>query len=296
MATSNIQSGTGQNELHRTFIAMLFAFVAAVVAQQIAEHLIVATSSWKLADDPSAMYERLKGDGLYLVAAASHSVLALLMLVISWVMWSKSQGGGNRSDITSVFSVKFIIVLVEVFLVVLYFAIAKTSEANFSNYKEDLGVRSYVGSASAYPEAVQMQWIFAVFLVWDIIVDVLASPRNKPITGFFSRLTAILQGLLTYCSVSAICLAGAILISRSAPLDGSPGQAIAGDIALIALLLLFNIGKAFEFYPRKWFPSEQLRNNTARKSPPETWELLVSYTLVVIYVASLFIMVLVLEK
>lgn len=292
MSTNNAQNATGQNELHRTFIAMLFAFVAAVVAQQIAEHLIVATSSWKLADNPSAMYERLKGDGLYLVAAASHSVLALLMLVISWIMWSKSQGGGNRSDINSVFSVKFIIVLVEVFLVVLYFAIAKTCEADFSSYKEGLGVRSYVGSASAYPEAVQMQWVFAVFLIWDIIVDVLASPRSTPATGIVSRLVAVSQGLLTYCSVSALCLAGALLISSSAPLKGLPVQAIAGDIALIALLLLFNIGKAFEFYPRKWMPGEQLRNNTARKDPPENWELLVGYALVLVYVVSLFFMVL----
>lgn len=292
MTSSNTQSGTGQNELHRTFIAMLFAFVAAVIAQQIAEHLIVATNSWKLADNPSAMYERLKGDGLYLIAAASHSTLALLMLVISWIMWSKSQGGGNRPDITSVFSAKFIIVLVEVFLVVLYFAIAKTSEADFSSYNENLGIRSYVESASAYPEAVQMQWVFAVFLVWDMIVDVLASPRSTPTTGIVNRLLALPQGLLTYCSVSAICLAGAILISSSAPLYGSPEQAIAGDIALIALLLLFNIGKAFEFYPRKWFPSEKLRNNTARNSPPEVWECVVSCALVLTYIVSLLIMVL----
>jgi len=271
---------------------MLFAFVAAVVAQQIAEHLIVATNSWKLADSPNAMYERFKGDGLNLIAAFSHSALALLMLAMSWIMWSKSQGGGNRPDITSVFSVKFLIVLIEVFLVVLYFAVAKANEANISTYNEDLGLRSYVKTTSAYPEAVQIQWIFAVFLIWDFVVDVLASRRSSPAVGLLNRGVAVLQGVLTYCSVSAACLVGAFIIAKQAPLNGSPVQAISGDIALIALLLLFNIGKSFEYYLREWMPKEKLRENTARSSPPEIWELNTVMGLILIYVGSLVVMVL----
>jgi hypothetical protein len=292
MTTTNSQGRVQQNELHRTFIAMLFAFVAAVVAQQIAEHLIVATNSWKLAYSPNAMYERLKGDGLYLVAAFSHSALALLMLTMSWIMWSKSQGGGNRPDITSVFSVKFLIVLIEVFLVVLYFAVAKTNEANIATYDEELGLRSYVKTASAYPEAVQILWIFAIFLIWDIIVDVLASRRSSPAVGLLNRTVAVGQGVLTYCSVSALCLVGGIAIVKQAPLYGSPTQAISGDIALIALLLFFNIGKSFEYYFRDWMPKEKLRDNTARSMPPKTWELATIGGLILVYVVSLMIMVL----
>jgi len=292
MTTTNSQGGVGQNELHRTFIAMLFAFVAAVVAQQIAEHLIVATNNWKLGDSPDAMYERLKGDGLYLVAAFSHSALALLMLTMSWIMWSKSQGGGHRPDITSVFSVKFLIVLIEVFLVVLYFAVAKTNEANIATYSEELGLRSYVKTASAYPEAVQIQWIFAVFLVWDVIVDVLASRRSIPAVGLWNKAVAILQGVLTYCLISALCLAGAFFIAKQAPLYDSPVQAISGDIALIALLLLFNIGKSFEYYFREWMPNEKLRDNTVRDTPPKTWELATIGGLVLVYAGSMIVIVL----
>ncbi|MNG16748.1 hypothetical protein D3C84_1006860 [compost metagenome] len=131
-----------------------------------------------------------------------------------------------------------------------------------------------------------------MFLIWDVIVDVLASRRRSPAVGLWNRAVAVLQGVLTYCTVSALCLAGAIFIAKQAPLYGSPIQAISGDIALIALLLFFNVGKSFEYYCREWMPNEKLRDNTARDIPPKTWELATIGGVVLVYVGSLIVMVL----
>ena len=171
-------STTTQTELRRTFIAMLFALVAATVAQQISEFLFVVTGGWDSASSPSKMFENLFAEEGALLATLSHSLLALLLVTISWVMWSKSQAGGLKKEISSIFSKEFVILLVEVFLVVLYFAIVKTVEQNFQAYTVNKEISAYVGVASARPEALQLMWVFAVYFIWDFIVDVITSPRE----------------------------------------------------------------------------------------------------------------------
>lgn len=91
-----------QNELHKTFIAMLFAFVASTVGQQIAEILVVLTNNWTI-EDPSGIIENIYASNWLLASAASHSALALLLFSMSWVMWSKSQAAGHKRDIEDIF-------------------------------------------------------------------------------------------------------------------------------------------------------------------------------------------------
>lgn len=284
-------SGTSQNELRRTFIAMLFALVAATVAQQIAEMLFVLTGGWDLASSPKNMWDNLLfGNGL-LFASFSHALLALLLVSMSWVMWSKSQAAGHSTEIAQIFSKEFVLLLIEVFLVVLYFAIAKTMEQNFSEYSKNKSISAYVGVASARPEALQMMWVFMVFFVWDVIVDVFYSPRDPHPIHIHSRIGAFVPGVLTYCSISLVCVGAAWVVSRFAPSSGTPYEALWGDIALIALLLFFALGKQLEFYAIKLFPGEETRRNTRRGMPPSTRASVMMAVLAAVYVYSIMVLI-----
>jgi hypothetical protein len=193
-------------------------------------------------------------------------------------------------DIENIFSIKFITFLLEVFLVILYFALAKTSEGDFSAYAKDKAIGAYLTPQSARPEALQMLWIFIAFAIWDVIVDVIKSPISPVPVGTVKVTRSFVTGVLTYCSVSLLCAGGALLISSVAPITGSPIQAVAGDVALIALLLLFNTGKVLEHYIFKLFPAEKSRNNTKR-SPTLRGNILIAL-LMSVFICSILVIVL----
>lgn len=279
-----------QNELHKTFIAMLFAFVASTVCQQIAEILVVLTSNWTI-EDPSIIIGNIYGSNWLLASAASHSALALLLFSMSWVMWSKSQAAGHRRDIEDIFSVKYLILLLEVLLVTLYFAISRSAEADFSSYGKEKLVSDFVKNPSAKPEATQIVWVFLLFAVWDYLSDIFTSPRNPMPNSTFVRIGSHVPGVLTYCSVSILCACLAWGLSKLTPLSGLPQQAVLGDIALISLVLLFSRAKSLEYYLLQIFPNEKLRTNTARLSPPTTYRLMLIVLLVAMFIASTVAMV-----
>lgn len=287
---NSASNNLSQNDLRRTFIAMLFALVAATIAQQIGELLFVLTGGWNFASSPTQIWQNIQfGNGM-LSASLSHGLLALLLLSMSWVMWSKSQAAGHRSEISNVFSKEFIILLTEVFLVVLYFSIAKTMEQNFPEYLKSNSIAAYVGTTSARPEALQLMWVFGIYFVWDIMVDVVHSPRTNPPIDFSEKLIALAQGVATYCSVSLACILAAWIASTAAPSNGTPYEALWGDIALISLLLFFALGKKLEFFAIKYFPLEQTRSNTKRITPPSTKTLIAITILVTIYTYSIMVL------
>lgn len=254
-----------QTELQKAFITMLFAFAVSVVAQQIAELLIVSTTNWTSPLVSGESHTKSKDQAWALASAGTHSLLSLLMLSVSWIMWSKSQAAGHRTDITDIFSVKFITFLLEVLLVTLYFSLSKSVEGDFSAYSaKGKTIEAYLTPPSARPEAIQMLWIFILFAVWDLIVDVWESATDSIPSNRLKRLQSFFAGIFTYCSVSLICAFGAWIIYKIAPANGLPSQAIFGDAALIALLLLFNRGKVLEHYLFKIFPLQETRKNTKR--------------------------------
>jgi hypothetical protein len=253
-----------QGELQKTFIAMLFAFAVSVVAQQIAEFLTVISSNWHHAVWPGEIYSHVYPYIWELAAVAAHSFLSLLMLSVSWVMWSKSKAAGHLEDIEEIFSIKFITFLMEVLLVTLYYSLSKSVEGDFANYSKDKNISSYFASISAKPEAIQMFWIFLIFAIWDVIVDVIKSPKSQSVNGMIRRIGSGISGILTYCAISMACALGALGVYYAMPAQESAAQVIAGDAALVMLLLLFNRAKAWEHYLFMIFPSERTRNNSKR--------------------------------
>lgn len=284
-------STTTQIELRRTFIAMLFALVAATVAQQISELLFVVTGGWDSASSPTKMFDNLLAERGALFATLSHSLLALLLVSMSWVMWSKSQAGGLKKDISSIFSKEFVILLVEVFLVVLYFAIVKTVEQNFQEYTSKKTISAYVGVTSARPEALQLMWVFSVYFIWDFIVDVVTSPRLEQGVAVPSNMLSYLTGLVAYCSISFICILGAWLISGVSASEATPYESVLGDIALLSVLLFFVLGKQLEFYTTNWIPAEATRDNTKRKTPPSVKACIGMVVLVAVYIYIVMVLI-----
>jgi len=254
---------------------MIFAFAISVVAQQIADFFIVATNNWT---SPAPSGKVFDLHFLKLVAAGTHLLLALLMISISWIMWSRSQAAGHRTDVQEIFSIKFATFIMEVLLVTLYFSLSKSVEGDFSSYSKDKTLESYLTPSSAKPEALQMFLIFCIFATWDLIVDIWKSPTN-PLSQGAWKILDFLAGVITYCSASIICAIGAWLIYHITPENGTPQLAIAGDVALISLLFLFNQGKILEFHLFKVFPLQETRNNTKR-TPTRKQYIIISFFLI----------------
>ncbi|WP_336936443.1 hypothetical protein [Acinetobacter beijerinckii] len=261
---------------------MIFAFVISFLAQEIAEFLIVFTNNWQLYS-ASGKHE----SSVQLIPAILHMSLALLMISISWVSWSKSKAAGNQQDIQNIFSVKFITFILEVLLVTLYYSLAKSVEVDFSEYTKNKTITSYVTAISAKPEALQMLLIFTMFAIWDFIVDIMISPRNPALTNKFKIFLSWLPGTLVYCSISIICALATGFLLWILPKEESILIVAASDIALIALLFLFYKAKKLEYYFRLWFPAEATRNNTIRDVPPTKGDWYLILFIAIIYSMSI---------
>ena len=140
MTNPGEQSG---RQLHREFVGMLFALAIAEVAVQ--------ASGYSGVDLHDSM------------VAYSHLVLAAMTIAASWVGWGHSSYG--LSDIRSLFSKDFVLLAVDLWLVVLYFFLARGVEP--------LTIPPGGGTAVVAPslanEKALMACIFATYVVWDLI-------------------------------------------------------------------------------------------------------------------------------
>lgn len=260
------QAPKTQSELQKTFVAMLFAFVAATVAQQLGEILVVATKSWRLANSAPEMWSAVRGDGWLLAVGLLHASLALVMVTVSWISWSRSQAGMHKKDIDSVFSRKFIIFLVEIFLVTLYFSLSKSAETDFSAYLKDGRTSSFVKNPSARPESLQLLWVFVTFSVWDYLVDVVRPYHWRA----FRPIAVIvhLRRIAAFCGVSLFCACLTYIVSICTPASGGTAvQVVFGDLALISSVFLFIAAKPFEYFLTKGMSKELTGDVTLRAHP-----------------------------
>lgn len=275
MSTPQSQSSSGQHQLQKTFIAMIFAFVISYHAQTITEFIAVITNNWTTFPISSEItYD--------FIAVTTQIILALLMVSISWIMWSKSSAKAHTDDIETIFSVKFIAFIIEILLVTLYFGLIKSLEVDISEFNKNKDLSKYITNLSAKPEAFLMTLVFSIFLLWDLIIDILKTPPQT--TTFIYKVKNFFRGCLVYCSISTICFIGSLLILVNTPVTASPFVAIFSDLALISVLLFFNQAKALEFYLLKLFPDQSYRPNTKRDNAPSTWEITRIVVLFVLYI------------
>lgn len=256
-----MEQPSDRNILQKTFIAMVFAFVISFHAQTITEFLTVITNNWtSFPISPAITIEFL--------AVAMQILLALLMISISWVMWSKSQANAHTNDIDQIFTVKFFTFILEIIIVTLYYSLAKSLEVDFNEYNKTKNVSDYITKVSALPEASIMIMIFSIFLIWDLITDIIDSPSRYVPFDIFDKFINFFCGYVVYCSVSTLCLIASIVIFYITPSNSSALTTISADLALICILFFFYQGKAYEYYGLNLFPWQATRKNTKREHPP----------------------------
>lgn len=99
-----------EDPLRYAFVEMLFALAVSQVAVHAAD--LVGISS--------TLLEKLPG--------FAHLALGLIVIAASWVGWRQSQSPGMKEQIRSLFSVRFVGLLIDVLLVILYFILVRSVE------------------------------------------------------------------------------------------------------------------------------------------------------------------------
>lgn len=192
-------------DLHREFVGMLFALAIAQVAVEAAEIMNSELGFWSKAP------------------ALSHLLLALIVIAASWVGWGRS--AYSLSPVGNVFTGDFVELLLDVWLVCIYFFLVQGAE--------QLVIVQNVDTIEWGSAAVESLWVtvmFWTYFVWDFWTK-----RND-------RQTLRQRGWASF--VCAVLSAVAFL--ALAPVRGST-SAVLADLALIALVLLFRAMKLYDF-------------------------------------------------
>jgi hypothetical protein len=193
--------------LHREFVGMVFALAIAQVATEGAP-IANVSFSW----------------GIF--PAFTHLALATLVITTSWVGWGRSEH--SESNIKSVFAWDFVELLVDLWLVSIYFFIVKGVEISVTG--KDVAV-----NPSLENEAFWLCVALGTYVAWDVITK-WGTPDLKQRT-WASALCAIF-GFAAYWFLPT----GEIEKSR----------AVLGDVALAFLLLLFRAMKMGNYDDLTW--------------------------------------------
>lgn len=203
-----------ENQLRFTFVAMLFALTIGEIAIRFAQ----------LAVDPRVRY----------YPAYAHLILAGFIVVTSWVGWAQSKAPGNVKAVSQIFSLEFIVLLIDVSLVFCYFIIVKGAE--MPDPKSGM-------KASASNETFWIMVVFIGYLLWDIWTKAVIKPQSD--SSFMSRLRS--SYFRRNSTITLVCLGLAIviwLIARSRGVLSNAGVILV-DIVLFALVLGFRLSKQF---------------------------------------------------
>ena len=191
--------------LRFNFIGMVFALAIAQVGIEFGDFFLT---------------EHSMTDHLYII---SHLFLAVFIIASSWIGWQNSKSLGNRMGLRSLFSIPFIILLVDLFLVILYFLLVKTVEKEV-----DGGYQP-----SALPEAKLSVVIFATYLVWDILTRLLIIDVNNWIFKIE------LKKWWDRGWQTILCLALSLVIWIFMAVEESQDKVVLIDFALLFVFALF---------------------------------------------------------
>jgi hypothetical protein len=218
--------------LREAFVGMLFALAIAQIGVNAAA--VIAASAPPVSAQPASQF-----------AATAHLLVALLLIACSWVGWRQSVSPGITEELTGVFQRSFVGLLLDVILVVLYFIIVQRAEIN------TITGQIAVEPTSARPEAAGLLWVFAVYIGWDLLTDVLSHGRIPSDIRWFSRKTVAAAVVSIFAS--ALCLVLVFLVFLAAANAKSVPKVIALDVALAATILLFRSLKPVEKLLSKHF-------------------------------------------
>ncbi len=197
---------------------------------------------------------RVTGEIKPLLPALSHVVLALAVISMSWIEWSRAvEVQTSKDPLTTIFQVRFFLLLLDVGLVFLYFALAREIDI-------DVGVviAGGQGAVDALEPDVHgaVYWsslILGGYVLYDFVTDVLMKANLDTSRGRHSvtparnrrqwirdRCTDALIG----CYSSLICFGFVVVvIKRSVPWDQTVGSVFWTNCALLAMFVVFRVLK-----------------------------------------------------
>ena len=210
-------------KLRHEFVGMMFAVAIGEVGVQTA--ILVQAHHW-----------------LHFLPAYSHLLLATVVIAASWVGWTRSPSPGARQDVSAVLQLEFLVLLLDVFLVVVYFILVKSVDFT--------GEGDIQLNASARPETFWILVIFCLYFVWDVLTKIvlyLAQGLKEP---WFRN-----YGVRMIPTVVCIALAW---MTKPFLEGADPPHVLTADLALLSLVLLFRAMKDLvssitkSHVPRKW--------------------------------------------
>lgn len=212
-----------RDTLRLAFVEMLFALAVGQVAVQAANVLSE------------------KGDSLARLPGLSHLALALVLIAVSWVGWSRSQSPGmTRDRVNYIFSMPFVGLLMDVLLVILYFIVVQTTEV------EQKDGATLPATPTAVPEAYWLMVVFGTYAAWDVLTDVFSENCIPKISSFRVRILKILALIFVSFFSSMFCLLLVYFAWQIAPGCTEGYQVVLVDAALLCVVLFFRAFKAVE--------------------------------------------------
>jgi hypothetical protein len=194
------------------FVAFLFSLAVAEVARK--------------AGDLYLQHRSPFGEAL---PAYCHLLLAALVITTSWVGWSSSHAS-SKLKVECIFSWPFVVLLFDVGLVVFYFVLVREAEV-----PEDAG-RPVV--PSAYPEALLLMEIFAVYVLWDVFTKaIMVEGEVAPTAGVLKRTCKCLVRERGF--ISLLCFLFSVLLFFSFRDVEERWLVVVADAALLCNVLLF---------------------------------------------------------
>lgn len=267
VANSSGASSISQMALRHTFVSMLFALAIAEVAIQ-SSNLVSIVRDSSANNSPLYFLRDVPFDGVWLmVAPISHLILVLMVICMSWVGWSHSIERGNARDVSRIFSVEFLLLLIELLLVVSYFVLARSVELVSPLSPGQQSLSAAISSPSATTEAFWLFLIFIGYCIWDFFADALPGNFPEEYGPLYDRnatlnwISIVLSGMAVRCLVSAISAAATYVVFTIAKSSNqNPLEVAVADLALLCVVIWFWTGKGLEpLLAKKLIPWERHR-------------------------------------
>ncbi len=204
-------SGDLPKELGFVFVQMLFSLTAAEVARQFSI-LVVQGRAW---------------DG---VAAYAHLFLAGMVVVTSWVGWTRAKVK-RELVVRGVFDWKFVVFMFDVGLVFLYFLLVRGAEI------PEVG-KPVIPSASN--ETAILAFIFVGYFLWDLLTKAVIKEPDST-SSFFRRLFS--GDMRERGWISLVCMILAIVEWYFLKSVSTLVGVLLADASLLSLVVLFRAWK-----------------------------------------------------
>jgi hypothetical protein len=195
-------------KLRFDFIGMAFAFAIAEIGLEIADFYRGGFSFFTY---PNVL---------------SHLLLSVYIIASSWIGWQMSQSKGSTESVKDPFTISFLILLVDLFLVICYFIIVRNVN------KPTKGILS----ATSLPEIKWSIVIFVTYFFWDILTKLInedEATRKISIT----KKEFIAFGKRGYQSLTCIIILWFFV--RPMGVDTTIKGVVCTDFTLISVFVLF---------------------------------------------------------